>query len=155
MIETIDRMLSDLERGRLSRRQFAASVAALAASASLVPGALAAHEPTGFRAVSILRGHPKPAIQGHLPSGHTEGMDCCRKRGCGKAGSCAALEIAAIPTFPQPQQQHHLICKSVERRTTALFALELKKRRWRSARSRLNTMAGFLVTPYGRIDGDP
>ena len=42
----------------------------------------------------ILRGHPKPAIQGHLPSGHPEGMDCCRKRGCGKAGSCAAVEIA-------------------------------------------------------------
>jgi len=53
MIETIDRMLSDLERGRLSRRQFAVSVAALAASASLAPGALAVPEPTGFRAVSI------------------------------------------------------------------------------------------------------
>jgi len=45
-----------------------------------------------------LRGHPKPAIQGHLQSGHTEGMDCGRKLGCGKAGSWAALEIA--PRFP-------------------------------------------------------
>jgi hypothetical protein len=53
MIETIDRMLSDLERGKLSRRQFAVSVATLAASASLAPGALAAPEPIGFRAVSI------------------------------------------------------------------------------------------------------
>jgi hypothetical protein len=41
-----------------------------------------------------LRGHPKPAIQGHLQSGHKEGMNCGRKLGCGKAGSRAALEIA-------------------------------------------------------------
>ncbi len=53
MIETIEGMLSDLERGRLTRRQFAVSIAALAASASLAPVALAAPAPTGFRAVSI------------------------------------------------------------------------------------------------------
>jgi catechol 2,3-dioxygenase-like lactoylglutathione lyase family enzyme len=53
MIETIERMLVDLERGSLSRRQFAVSLAALAASASLAPVALAASAPTGFRAVSI------------------------------------------------------------------------------------------------------
>ena len=53
MIETIERMLSDLERGRLSRRQFAVSLAALAASTSLAPLALATPAPTGFRAVSI------------------------------------------------------------------------------------------------------
>jgi catechol 2,3-dioxygenase-like lactoylglutathione lyase family enzyme len=53
MIETIERMLSDLERGKLSRRQFAVSIAALAASASLAPVALAVPAPTGFRAVSI------------------------------------------------------------------------------------------------------
>jgi catechol 2,3-dioxygenase-like lactoylglutathione lyase family enzyme len=53
MIETIERMLSDLEHGRLSRRQFAVSLAALATTASLAPGALAAPAPTGFRAVSI------------------------------------------------------------------------------------------------------
>jgi catechol 2,3-dioxygenase-like lactoylglutathione lyase family enzyme len=53
MIETIERMLNDLDCGRLSRRQFAVSVAALAASASVAPGALAAPEPAGFRAVSI------------------------------------------------------------------------------------------------------
>jgi catechol 2,3-dioxygenase-like lactoylglutathione lyase family enzyme len=53
MIETIERMLSDLERGRLSRRQFAVSLAALAASASVAPVALADPAPTGFRAVSI------------------------------------------------------------------------------------------------------
>jgi catechol 2,3-dioxygenase-like lactoylglutathione lyase family enzyme len=48
MIETIERMLSDLER-----RQFAVSLAVLAAGASAVPGALAAPAPTGFRAVSV------------------------------------------------------------------------------------------------------
>jgi len=53
MIETIERMLSDLEHGRLSRRQFAVSLAALTASASLAPVALAAPAPTSFRAVSI------------------------------------------------------------------------------------------------------
>ena len=53
MIETIERMLSDLERGKLTRRQFAVSLASLAAGASAVPGALAAPAPTGFRAVSI------------------------------------------------------------------------------------------------------
>jgi catechol 2,3-dioxygenase-like lactoylglutathione lyase family enzyme len=53
MIETIERMLSDLERGRLSRRQFAVSLAAFAASASLAPVALATPAPKGFRAVSI------------------------------------------------------------------------------------------------------
>jgi nitrogen fixation/metabolism regulation signal transduction histidine kinase len=42
-------------------------------------------------ALATLRGHPKPAIQGHLQSGHTEGMDCGRKLGCGKAGSEAVL----------------------------------------------------------------
>jgi len=53
MIETIERMLSDLAHGRLSRRQFAVSLAALAASAPLAPAALAAPAATGFRAVSI------------------------------------------------------------------------------------------------------
>ena len=52
MIETIERMLSDLERGRLSRRQFAVSLAALAAITSPAPVALAA-APTGFRAVTL------------------------------------------------------------------------------------------------------
>jgi len=50
MIATIERMLSDLEHGRMTRRQLAVSLAALA-GASAVPVALAA--PTGFRAVSI------------------------------------------------------------------------------------------------------
>ena len=53
MIEAIERMLSDLEHGRLSRRQFAVSLAALAASTSLAPVALATPAPTVFRAVSI------------------------------------------------------------------------------------------------------
>jgi predicted nucleic acid-binding protein len=48
--------------------------------------------------VVILRGHPKPAIQGHLRSGHTEGMECRRNLGCGRADSWTALEIA--PRFP-------------------------------------------------------
>src|SRR3984957_6145152 len=51
MIATIERMLSDLEHGRMTRRQLAVSLAALAAGASAVPVALAA--PTNFRAVSI------------------------------------------------------------------------------------------------------
>jgi catechol 2,3-dioxygenase-like lactoylglutathione lyase family enzyme len=50
MIATIERMLSDLEHGRMTRRQLAVSLAALA-GASAVPVALAA--PTSFRAVSI------------------------------------------------------------------------------------------------------
>ena len=50
MIATIERMLSDLEQGRMTRRQLAVSLAALA-GASAVPVALAA--PTNFRAVSI------------------------------------------------------------------------------------------------------
>src|ERR1700724_1111384 len=51
MIATIERMLSDLEHGRMTRRQLAVSLAALAAGASAVPVALAA--PTNLRAVSI------------------------------------------------------------------------------------------------------
>lgn len=53
MIETIERMLNDLERGKLSRRQLAVSLAALAAGASAVPGAFAASAQTGIRAMSI------------------------------------------------------------------------------------------------------
>jgi hypothetical protein len=51
MIETIERMLGELERGKLTRRQFAVSLATLAAGAVTTPGALAA--PTGFHAVSL------------------------------------------------------------------------------------------------------
>jgi catechol 2,3-dioxygenase-like lactoylglutathione lyase family enzyme len=53
MIEVIERMLDDLERGKLSRRQFAVSLAAVAAGAYAAPVALATPAPTGFRAVSI------------------------------------------------------------------------------------------------------
>jgi catechol 2,3-dioxygenase-like lactoylglutathione lyase family enzyme len=53
MIETIERMLRDLERGRLTRRQFAVSVAALGAGASAVPSSIATPAQTGFRAISI------------------------------------------------------------------------------------------------------
>jgi catechol 2,3-dioxygenase-like lactoylglutathione lyase family enzyme len=53
MIETIERMLSDLEHGKLSRRQFAVSLAAVAAGIAVAPRALAAVAPTGFRAVSV------------------------------------------------------------------------------------------------------
>ena len=60
-----------------------------------------------------LRGHPKPAMQGHLRSGHTERMDCGRKLGCGKAGSCAALEIA--PRFPLSHNLNNNITLSVGR----------------------------------------
>jgi catechol 2,3-dioxygenase-like lactoylglutathione lyase family enzyme len=51
MIATIEKMLSDLEHGKMTRRQLAVSLAALAAGASAAPVALAA--PTSFRAVSI------------------------------------------------------------------------------------------------------
>jgi catechol 2,3-dioxygenase-like lactoylglutathione lyase family enzyme len=55
MIETIERMLTDLERGKLTRRQFAVSLATLAAGSLAAPGAVAAPPaaPTGFRAVSV------------------------------------------------------------------------------------------------------
>jgi hypothetical protein len=54
MIETIEKMLTDLERGKLTRRQFSVSIAALAAGALAAPGALAdPPAPAGFRAVSV------------------------------------------------------------------------------------------------------
>jgi catechol 2,3-dioxygenase-like lactoylglutathione lyase family enzyme len=52
MIETIERMITDLERGKVTRRQFAVSIATLAAGSLAAPGALAA-PPEGFRAVSV------------------------------------------------------------------------------------------------------
>ena len=54
MIETIERMLTDLECGKLTRRQFAVSLASVAAATLAAPSAIAAQEkPTGFRAVSL------------------------------------------------------------------------------------------------------
>src|SRR6202521_3779893 len=54
MIDTIERLIGDLECGKLTRRQFAVSLAALAAGAFATPGALASPPaPTGFRAVSL------------------------------------------------------------------------------------------------------
>ena len=54
MIETIERMLRELECGRLTRREFAVSLATLAVGACAAPGALASPPaPTGFRAVSL------------------------------------------------------------------------------------------------------
>jgi catechol 2,3-dioxygenase-like lactoylglutathione lyase family enzyme len=54
MIETIERMIGDLECGKLTRRQFAVSLATLAVGALAAPGALASPPaPTGFRAVSL------------------------------------------------------------------------------------------------------
>jgi len=54
MIEHIEKLLTDLERGKLSRRQFAASVAAVAAGALPGVSALpAVAQPAGFKAVSI------------------------------------------------------------------------------------------------------
>ena len=53
MIETIERMLRDLEQGKLSRRQFAVSLAAVATGVAATPRAFAAGAPTGFRAVSL------------------------------------------------------------------------------------------------------
>ena len=54
MIETIERMLTDLERGKLTRRQFAVSLATLAASSLTAPVAIAAPATqASFRAVSV------------------------------------------------------------------------------------------------------
>jgi catechol 2,3-dioxygenase-like lactoylglutathione lyase family enzyme len=53
MIETIERMLKEMEQGRLSRRELVASLAALAVGASSAAGAPTAPEKTGFRAASI------------------------------------------------------------------------------------------------------
>ena len=52
MIQAIENMLLDFERGHLSRRQFGLSLAALTTSAC-ASRALATSEPTGFRAVSL------------------------------------------------------------------------------------------------------
>jgi catechol 2,3-dioxygenase-like lactoylglutathione lyase family enzyme len=53
MIETIGRMLNEMERGKLSRRELIVSLAALAAGASTAASAFAAPAETGFQAVSI------------------------------------------------------------------------------------------------------
>ena len=47
------RMLNEMERGKLSRRELVVSLAALAAGASAAAGAPAARAKTGFQAVSI------------------------------------------------------------------------------------------------------
>ena len=54
MIATIERMLTELERGKLTRRQFAVSLASMAAATFAASDALAAPEkPKGFSAVSL------------------------------------------------------------------------------------------------------
>jgi catechol 2,3-dioxygenase-like lactoylglutathione lyase family enzyme len=54
MIEAIERMLTDLECGKLTRRQFAVSIATLAAGSLAAPDVLAVPPaPAGFRAVSL------------------------------------------------------------------------------------------------------
>jgi catechol 2,3-dioxygenase-like lactoylglutathione lyase family enzyme len=53
MIETIARMLNDMERGKLSRRELVVSLAALAAGTSTAASALAAPAKPGFQAVSL------------------------------------------------------------------------------------------------------
>jgi hypothetical protein len=88
------------------------NIARLAENANYDPAQLAKEiENVQDLVKHLLRGHPKPAIQGHLQSGHTEGMDCGREPGCGKAGSCAALEIA--PRFPLSHNLNNNITLSV------------------------------------------
>jgi catechol 2,3-dioxygenase-like lactoylglutathione lyase family enzyme len=54
MIQNIEKILTALERGKLTRRQAAVSLATLAAGTFAAPGAFTASaEPTGFRAVSL------------------------------------------------------------------------------------------------------
>jgi catechol 2,3-dioxygenase-like lactoylglutathione lyase family enzyme len=52
MIETIEKMVSDFENGKVNRRQFAASLVALVTATSAMPG-LGQSKPGGFQAVSI------------------------------------------------------------------------------------------------------
>ena len=52
MIQTIEKMLRDFEHGKINRRQFAVSLAALATATSAKHG-MAQSEPAGVRAVSI------------------------------------------------------------------------------------------------------
>ena len=53
MIETVERMLRDFERGKVTRRQFATSLAALAAGTCSPQGALAGVGAAEVQAVSI------------------------------------------------------------------------------------------------------
>ena len=54
MIETIEKMLSDLEHGKLTRRQFAVTLATLAVGPLRASAALPAPpKQTGFRAVTL------------------------------------------------------------------------------------------------------
>ena len=54
MIETIEGMLNDVKQGKLTRRQFALSLATLVSGAVAAPGFLTAQEtPVGFRAVTL------------------------------------------------------------------------------------------------------
>ena len=52
MIQTIEKMLRDFEHGKINRRQFAVSLAALATTTSAKHG-LGQSEPAGFQAISI------------------------------------------------------------------------------------------------------
>ena len=52
MIQTIEKMLSDFEQGKVNRRQFAVLLAALATATSAKHG-LGQSKPAGFQAVSI------------------------------------------------------------------------------------------------------
>ena len=53
MIEAIEKMLIDFENGKVNRRQFAASLVALATATRAMHGATANSGPTGFQAISI------------------------------------------------------------------------------------------------------
>ncbi len=54
MIEKVERLLDDVKHGRLTRRQFAVSIATLTAGALGASAAFAApSEPTGFSAISL------------------------------------------------------------------------------------------------------
>jgi catechol 2,3-dioxygenase-like lactoylglutathione lyase family enzyme len=53
MIETIEKMLNEMELGKLSRRELVVSLAALAAGASTAAGGRAAPAKTGFQAVTL------------------------------------------------------------------------------------------------------
>ena len=54
MTETIEKMLANLERGKLTRRQFVATLAALSVGAAASPGVLTAQQQaTGFQAVTL------------------------------------------------------------------------------------------------------
>ena len=102
--------------------------------------------------------------QGSPQTGHVGSLQNRPYKGPGKAAqpwlwksrqSCCLGNRRTIPTFPQPQQQHHLISFNTMRLLRVCWSRESMKKHSRVVCSSANAMAGFQVTPYGRTEGDP